>query len=154
MAAQVLKPEEYFITEQPYYEAIGNEIEVFEAALDTDGDGTYDCHDDCPDDPAKTAAGECGCGVADTDSDGDGTADCNDDCPDDPAKTVPGDCGCGVADTDGDGDGVPGGVYNFWFRAVLPQFTKYVDKAAPDGGDGSDTQPFNRISTALASAGL
>ena len=32
MAAQVLKPEEYFITEQPYYEAIGNEIEVFEAA--------------------------------------------------------------------------------------------------------------------------
>ena len=32
VAAQVLKPEEYFITEQPYYEAIGNEIEVFEAA--------------------------------------------------------------------------------------------------------------------------
>ena len=32
MTAQVLKPEEYFITEQPYYEAIGNEIEVFEAA--------------------------------------------------------------------------------------------------------------------------
>ncbi len=32
MTAQVLKPEEYFITEQPYYEPIGNEIEVFEAA--------------------------------------------------------------------------------------------------------------------------
>ena len=32
MAAQVLKPEEYFITEEPYYEAIGDEIEVFEAA--------------------------------------------------------------------------------------------------------------------------
>ena len=28
VAAQVLKPEEYFITEQPYYEAIGNEIEA------------------------------------------------------------------------------------------------------------------------------
>jgi len=32
MTAQVLKPEEYFITEQPYYEPLGNEIEVFEAA--------------------------------------------------------------------------------------------------------------------------
>lgn len=32
MTAQVLKPEEYFITEEPYYEAIGNEVEVFEAA--------------------------------------------------------------------------------------------------------------------------
>ena len=32
MTAQVLKPEEYFITEQPYYEPVGKEIEVFEAA--------------------------------------------------------------------------------------------------------------------------
>ena len=32
MTAQVLKPEEYFITEEPYYESVGNEIEVFEAA--------------------------------------------------------------------------------------------------------------------------
>ena len=32
MTAQVLKPEEYFITEQPYYEPVGNEILVFEAA--------------------------------------------------------------------------------------------------------------------------
>jgi len=32
VTAQVLKPEEYFITEEPYYEPIGNEIEVFEAA--------------------------------------------------------------------------------------------------------------------------
>ena len=32
MTAQVLKPEEYFITDEPYYEAIGNEVEVFEAA--------------------------------------------------------------------------------------------------------------------------
>lgn len=32
MIARVLKPEEYFITEQPYYEPLGNEIEVFEAA--------------------------------------------------------------------------------------------------------------------------
>ncbi len=32
MTAQVLKPEEYFITEEPYYEPVGNEIQVFEAA--------------------------------------------------------------------------------------------------------------------------
>ena len=72
---------------------------------DTDGDGASDCIDGCPNDPAKTAPGICGCGVADTDSDGDGTANCNDGCPNDPAKTAPGICGCGVADTDSDGDG-------------------------------------------------
>ncbi len=32
MNAQALKPEEYFITEEPYYEAVGDEIAVFEAA--------------------------------------------------------------------------------------------------------------------------
>jgi len=32
VTAQVLKPEEYFITEEPYYEPVGNEIEGFEAA--------------------------------------------------------------------------------------------------------------------------
>ena len=72
---------------------------------DTDGDGASDCIDGCPNDPAKTAPGICGCGVADTDTDGDGTADCNDGCPADPYKTAPGICGCGVADTDTDGDG-------------------------------------------------
>ncbi|WNJ19462.1 SdrD B-like domain-containing protein [Pontibacter sp. G13] len=74
-------------------------------STDSDGDGTPDCADLCPLDPAKTAPGTCGCGVADTDSDGDGTLDCNDQCPLDPAKTAPGTCGCGVADTDTDGDG-------------------------------------------------
>ena len=72
---------------------------------DADGDGTSDCTDGCPNDPAKTAPGICGCGVADTDTDGDGTADCNDGCPADANKTAPGICGCGVADTDTDGDG-------------------------------------------------
>ena len=75
--------------------------------LDTDGDGTPDCLDNCPDDPNKTEPGAGGCGVADTDTDGDGTPDCLDNCPDDPDKTEPGDCGCGVADTDTDGDGTP-----------------------------------------------
>jgi len=32
MTAQVLKPEEYFITDEPYYEPVGDEIKVFEAA--------------------------------------------------------------------------------------------------------------------------
>ncbi|MCP4740796.1 MAG: hypothetical protein GY871_00980, partial [Actinomycetales bacterium] len=46
---------------------------------DSDGDGTPDCVDDCPNDPNKTEPGACGCGVADTDSDGDGTFDCDED---------------------------------------------------------------------------
>ncbi len=74
---------------------------------DSDGDGTGDACDDCPEDPDKTAQGVCGCGVADVDSDGDGTLDCNDGCPTDPAKIDPGLCGCGVADTDTDLDGTP-----------------------------------------------
>ncbi|MEO8067202.1 MAG: hypothetical protein ABI599_05880, partial [Flavobacteriales bacterium] len=73
--------------------------------VDTDGDGTRDCADNCPNDPNKIATGACGCGVADTDSDNDGTANCNDDCPLDPLKIAPGICGCGVADTDSDSDG-------------------------------------------------
>jgi hypothetical protein len=96
---------------------------------DTDADGTPDCSDGCPSDPAKTAAGACGCGVADTDADGDGTANCHDSCPQDPSKTsdadtdhdgaancvdgcpmdpakrAAGTCGCGVADADADADG-------------------------------------------------
>lgn len=74
---------------------------------DTDGDGVRDSLDGCPTDPAKTAAGICGCGTADTDTDGDLTADCNDGCPNDAAKTEPGICGCGVSDVDTDTDGTP-----------------------------------------------
>ncbi len=72
---------------------------------DTDGDGTCDANDGCPNDANKTAPGICGCGVADTDTDTDGTADCNDGCPADANKIAPGVCGCGVADTDTDTDG-------------------------------------------------
>ena len=32
MTAQVIKPEEHFIQTAPYYEAIGDEIDIFEAA--------------------------------------------------------------------------------------------------------------------------
>ncbi len=73
---------------------------------DSDGDGTVDCSDLCPIDPAKVVPGLCGCGVADTDSDGDGTPDCNDQCPADPLKSAPGVCGCGNPDIDSDEDGV------------------------------------------------
>jgi hypothetical protein len=74
---------------------------------DSDGDGTPDCSDGCPNDPNKTAPGICGCGIPDTDTDGDGVADCQDGCPNDPHKISPGICGCGVPDTDTDGDGTP-----------------------------------------------
>jgi subtilisin family serine protease len=61
---------------------------------DTDGDGTPDWDDGCPEDPGKTDPGVCGCGVADTDTDGDGLYDCVED-----AYGTDSD----AADTDGDG---------------------------------------------------
>jgi hypothetical protein len=79
----------------------GNVTNTFQ---DADGDLTCDANDGCPNDVNKIAAGQCGCGVADTDTDGDLTADCNDGCPSDPNKIDPGVCGCGTADTDSDGD--------------------------------------------------
>lgn len=66
-----------------------------------DSDSKLDC---CPDDPAKTEPGVCGCGVEDSDRDSDEVSDCLDKCPDDPAKTKPGICGCGKPDLDGDSD--------------------------------------------------
>jgi hypothetical protein len=94
---------------------------------DSDLDGTADCADACPQDPAKVHPGLCGCGTsdadpdgdgvpacldqcpqtADTDTDGDGSADCIDGCPFDPAKTEPLVCGCGQPETDSDSDGEP-----------------------------------------------
>jgi len=74
---------------------------------DTDGDGVYDCHDECPADPQKAIPGQCGCGASEHDGDGDGLADCADTCPADPQKAAPGICGCGVSDDDGDNDGTP-----------------------------------------------
>jgi hypothetical protein len=74
---------------------------------DSDGDGVADGCDGCPDDPNKTAPGDCGCGLPDTDSDRDSTPDCIDGCPNDGNKAAPGKCGCGVADTDSDGDETP-----------------------------------------------
>ncbi len=55
---------------------------------------------------------------------------------------------------DGDGDGAPGGVHNFWFRVASPERTIFVDKAATGGTGtpGSLTNPYTRISNALAAA--
>jgi hypothetical protein len=86
----------------------GNVCDVCPGAndsLDTDMDGTPDCLDGCPMDPAKTAPGLCGCGVSDVDTDMDGSPDCTDGCDLDPLKTAPGICGCGEPDLDSDRDG-------------------------------------------------
>jgi hypothetical protein len=95
----------YLPSEQP--SSTPTPYEMKGCTPDSDGDGTNDCKDLCPNDATKVDPGACGCGVADTDSDGDGTPDCNDRCPSDRYKTAPGVCGCGVADTDTDGDGTP-----------------------------------------------
>jgi len=57
--------------------------DLLETDVDTDQDGTPDCHDDCPQDPTKTSPGVCGCGISDeTDVDGDTIPDCVDECID------------------------------------------------------------------------
>ncbi|MCK5616583.1 hypothetical protein KAR91_82745 [Candidatus Pacearchaeota archaeon] len=66
---------------------------------DSDGDGTPDLLDGCPNDANKNEAGICGCGVADIDSDNDSILDCNDGCPLDPYKFDPGTLGCGTIDS-------------------------------------------------------
>jgi CxxC motif-containing protein (DUF1111 family) len=73
---------------------------------DGDGDGVIDACDECPSNPGRVVATECGCGDV-VDSDGDRTPDCVDFCPNDPFKVAPGLCGCGVSDADDDGDGAP-----------------------------------------------
>jgi hypothetical protein len=67
------------------------------ADVDTDGDGTLDCLDGCPNDPLKIAPGICGCGVSEVDLDFDLVVDCIDNCP--------GLANASQADGDGDGRG-------------------------------------------------
>ncbi|MDZ4785713.1 MAG: hypothetical protein SGJ02_06525 [bacterium] len=83
---------------------LGAHLRQISFDIDRDEDGILNSLDGCPIDPLKSAAGQCGCGIADTDSDSDGTANCNDACSSDPGKLTAGICGCGVADTDSDGD--------------------------------------------------
>ncbi|MCY2989559.1 MAG: hypothetical protein NTY19_17040 [Planctomycetota bacterium] len=56
---------------------------------------------------------------------------------------------------DGDGNGVPGGVYNFWFRATSQQL--FVDKAVTSGANGTLGtlgRPYDKIKDALLAAQL
>lgn len=81
--------------------------------LDTDGDGTVDAADGCPNDAGKTSPGACGCGQPDTDADADGVADCNDAFPNDPSNGANGNGnGNGNADNDGNGNANGNGVVN------------------------------------------
>jgi len=89
-------PDECDIADGTSEDCNGNEIPD-ECEDDSDGDGTIDECDGCPDDPNKIDPGQCGCGIADTDTDGDGVADCIDNCIDTPNADQ--------ADTDGDGVG-------------------------------------------------
>jgi hypothetical protein len=79
------------------------------ADVDSDGDGTPDCLDNCAEDPRKMEPGICGCGTQDNnttgDSDRDGVPDCVELCDDDARKTDPGVCGCGIVEDSGDDDG-------------------------------------------------
>ena len=100
---------------------------------DSDGDGTVDCLETCPADPAKTAPGLCGCGHSDrADSDNDGAIDCLDSCSTDPARRAPGLCGCG-SDTDGDG-----------LTDLLETGTTLTDPTNPDTDDDRKTDAISR----------
>jgi hypothetical protein len=70
---------------------------------DADGDGVGDDLDGCPNDPAKTSEGACGCGMPETDADGNGTPDCLDAAPPPPPgpQPEPGCCAPGVFPTVG-----------------------------------------------------
>jgi MYXO-CTERM domain-containing protein len=105
-----LAPGTYYLFVDGYTNRAGNytlTVTFTSSCVDTDGDGACDDEEECPEDPGKIDAGQCGCGVPDTDTDGDGLADCKDECPEDPAKEEPLQCGCGVAETDTDSDGLP-----------------------------------------------
>lgn len=101
---------------------------------DADLDGAGDACDDCPNDPAKTVPGGCGCGQPETpqcsgcpggDDDGDGVCNGDDACPGRPDLV------------DGDGDGKPDCLDN------CPG-TANADQADGDGdgaGDACDNCP-------------
>ena len=69
---------------------------------DTDGDGTPDECDNCPNDPLKTEPGGCGCGVVDTNVNGD--VDCDGDYDEDDIRLGMADFGI-TEGTPGDMDG-------------------------------------------------
>ncbi len=88
--------------------ATDSDFYVVYLAADTDGDGTIDSLDGCPENEDKIEEGICGCAFSDQDGDYDGFADCDEICDGDAGKTEPGVCGCGFPDDDTDADGIMG----------------------------------------------
>ena len=99
-----------------YYYSVDYDDDCYcEDGADSDGDGTPDECDGCPDNNEIIMPDpDCGCDKPEDmiNNDGDGLPDCREECDLDPDKTEPGVCGCGVPDdTDvyplGVGNGIP-----------------------------------------------
>ncbi|MHC4695068.1 MAG: CFI-box-CTERM domain-containing protein, partial [Planctomycetota bacterium] len=122
-----------------------NHLYLSRVAADSDGDGTLDYNDGCPNDSNKTAVGICGCGVADTDSDTDGTEDCNDAFPSNPNEWLDTDSdGIGNnADTDDDNDGMPDSY----------EVQHGMDPLTDDASGDIDGDGFNNLQEYLAGTG-
>lgn len=108
---------------------------------DADADGVPDCLDGCPNDPAKTNPGSCGCGVADTDSDADGVPDCNDNCPNSPNADQ------SDADNDGVGDACDAAPQTPGDDVVNQNPSDPSNPSAP-GEQGPSTPGFEDINSA------
>jgi hypothetical protein len=132
---------------------------VCAAVVDSDGDGTIDSEDGCPNDIAKIVAGICGCGVSDVDTDTDETVDCNDACVDDATKQLVGACGCGIPDTDTDSDetadcvdGCPGDVAKT-APGACGCGADDTDSDSDETADCNDACPSDSMKTRLGSCG-
>lgn len=121
---------------------------------DSDGDGTDDCSDGCPNDPGKVAPLICGCGVTDDDDDGDGAPSCVDECPLNPGRTIAGECGCDAppgpppecgqnADPQDDAGGDdPPPVQGCGDGVLDPAEGEFCDDGNTEGGDGCSADCF------------